>query len=408
MKKENFIGVNIRNGVSGFPTWANGSGDGTIGPIPGQRPIGSLETVHVAGFGRNPGNRCLASHKTAAKRRVGFRFMQLSTTSRDGQKVSDPSFEPVRWWRRAPCPTRWFALALLAVVLGATGACHSGPKAPFAALAFISNRDGNPELYTANSNGTGQKRLTITPGTESAPVFSSKHDLIAYIYTADGKSNLYLMHADGRGQKKISPVVGTTTSAFAWGPQGRRIAYVAASGSATQIYIYDIATAKSMQLTNDEMTKELGSWSPDGKWVAYAVTAPSADTGIYKKNPDGVNKIRLTDKADFDPRWSPDGKKIAFQSRRDGNLEIYVMKQDGQNAVNVTKAPGEDRAPQWSPDSSLLAFVSQRDGNPEIYVVSPDGKNTHRLTHNNADDEGPRWSPDGREIIFSSNVDGDY
>lgn len=304
--------------------------------------------------------------------------------------------------------TIWIAVAVLLAVVTVGTACSSGPKAPFAAITFISNRDGGPQLYTADADGTGTKQLTNSPGIASAPLFSPKHDRIAYIDTVNGRSDLYLISADGTGQRKVSAVAGTTTAAFAWSPKGDRVAYVAPDGTSTQIYIYNVASGNSMRLTNDRMTKELGSWSPDGKWVVYGVLAPEADAGIYKKNPDGVNQIRLTDKLDFAPQWSPDGNKIAFESRRDGDLEIYVMDQDGKNAVNVTKTPGADRDFRWSPDSGRLAFVSNRDGNPEIYVVNADGKNPIRLTHNTADDEGPRWSHDGHEILFTSNVDGNY
>ncbi len=208
-------------------------------------------------------------------------------------------------------------------------------------------------------------------------------------------------------------------SAFAWAPDENRIAYVSGAAKQREVYIVDLDQKKELRLTKNKLDEELGGWSPDGKWVVYAVTSPPDRQGIYKKNPDGVNEIQLTAKPDFAPRWSPDGNNIAFLSERDGDLEIYVMDEDGEEAVyvmgedgeeaiNVTKKPGDDYDFEWSRDSNRLVFVSERDGNPEIYVVESDGDNPQRLTSNRAVDAAPRWSQDGDRIIFASNADGDF
>jgi TolB protein len=68
-------------------------------------------------------------------------------------------------------------------------------------------------------------------------------------------------------------------------------------------------------------------------------------------NADGTGLVNLTNNPADDvwPAWSPDGKKIAFQSNRDGNLEIYVMNADGTGPLNVTNNPARDESPAWSP-----------------------------------------------------------
>ena len=63
------------------------------------------------------------------------------------------------------------------------------------------------------------------------------------------------------------------------------------------------------------------------------------------------------------PAWSPDGRKLAFVSGRDGNAEIYVMNADGSEQENLTRQPANDSHPSWSPDGRKIAFVSRRDGN---------------------------------------------
>ena len=116
---------------------------------------------------------------------------------------------------------------------------------------------------------------------------------------------------------------------------------------------------------------------------------------IYVMDADGGNPRNLTNNRDKDysPSWSPDGKRIVFMSNRDGHLrddipgistyEIYVMDADGGNPQNLTNDPRDDRNPSWSPDGKRIAFASDRDGfknddliiTDEIYVMDADGGN---------------------------------
>jgi Tol biopolymer transport system component len=131
---------------------------------------------------------------------------------------------------------------------------------------------------------------------------------------------------------------------------------------------------------------------------------------IYVMNADGSNPINLTHSAadDMDPAFSPDGSKIAFTSSRDGNFEIYVMNADGtqQTRLTMTTAAGEGEV-TWSPDGKKLAFTSGRDGNNEIYVMNADGTNQVNLSNNAAQDQEPAFSPDGTRIAFHSFRTGD-
>ncbi len=82
---------------------------------------------------------------------------------------------------------------------------------------------------------------------------------------------------------------------------------------------------------------------------------------------------------------------LVFHSDRDGNWEIYVFEVDRGNQVNLTNNPVHDWNPAWSPDGKKIAFTSDRDGNSEIYVMDSDGQDQINLTNNPAEDLCPSW-----------------
>jgi len=131
------------------------------------------------------------------------------------------------------------------------------------------------------------------------------------------------------------------------------------------------------------------------------------DNQIYLVNSNGTGLVRLTDTkpgvSNIDPAWSPDGKRIAFASNRDGEFEIYVMNADGSNPVRRTNAPINE-APAWSPDGKKIAFSSLRNGHLGIYVMNADddGSTQALLGFDRGYNAHPAWSPDGRTIAFVS------
>jgi Tol biopolymer transport system component len=126
---------------------------------------------------------------------------------------------------------------------------------------------------------------------------------------------------------------------------------------------------------------------------------------IFTMNPDGSNQTNISNNPTLDarPAWSPDGTKIAFVSDLEsGNNDIFVMNADGSSRTRLTDWEGSDGSPAWSPDGTKIVFDSDRDGDQEIYTMNPDGSNVTRLTNNSAVDENPEWSPDGTKIAFQN------
>jgi len=169
------------------------------------------------------------------------------------------------------------------------------------------------------------------------------------------------------------------------------------------IYIMRSDGSDPAQITANAYNDTSPVWSPDGRRIAF-VSDRDGSREIYVMNADGNEQLNLSRNPaeDWTPAWSPDGKRLAFGSFRDGNWEIYVMNADGSSPTRLTRNNAADYSPAWSPDGQRLAFVSNRDGNLDIYTMDADGNNQRRFTDDKATDQYPAWSPDGKQLMWES------
>ncbi len=157
------------------------------------------------------------------------------------------------------------------------------------------------------------------------------------------------------------------------------------------------------QLTNDGY-----SWqsvlSPNGRQVAFS-SRRDGELELYTMTVEGTQVSRLTenDYIEDAPCWSPDGKRIAFHTVGDGNWEIYSFNRSGGDLQRLTNHAAEDSYPNWSPDGDSIVFQSNRGGGPDykVYLIDDDGDNPRKLTTG----KFPSWSPDGEQVAFVYNDD---
>ena len=253
--------------------------------------------------------------------------------------------------------------------------------------------------------------MQVTKGASDnhSPRLSPDGDLIAFVSDRDGNPDVYVMELSGENVRKISHEVGIASHPR-WSPDGDQLAFLAQTeDGGSRIYLSGVEEPEARQLTVGGNVEGPPSWSPDGAWIAFVLTdEQGSGLGIYLRNPGGVNQIALTDGPDFNPTWSPDSDQIAFQSSRNGDNDIYVIDitddfTDRPRRITTHAAP--DHSPTWSPDGDYIAFISERDENPEIYATEPDGTVLIRLTNNQADEREPVWTVDG-QIAFVSHLHG--
>ena len=149
---------------------------------------------------------------------------------------------------------------------------------------------------------------------------------------------------------------------------------------------------------------------PEGGRIAFQTDRDGNDE-IYIMGCGGESATNLTSNAadDRGPSWASNGT-LAFSSDRDSvrGSDIYLLTLDPWNIERVTTNAANDESPAMSTDGSKVAFVSFRDGNSEIYVLELSSSNLTRLTNNSAADMDPAWSSDGTRLAFASDRDGDW
>jgi Tol biopolymer transport system component len=300
-------------------------------------------------------------------------------------------------------------------------------------IAFINEGSGGGycgTVWVMNPDGSGQRRLTnggvAGCGQEWGHVWSPNGREIAFVGNLDGKNGIYVMNADGSGLERLtSPLPGRCDGrahwddAPAWSPDGRAIAFTRSycGRRYSEIYVMNADGSEQRMLTRNparkyDPTTEL-AWSPLGDAIAF-VSPRDGNPEVYLVNADGSERRRLTRNTvrDSNPVWSPNGRRIAFES----NWQVWVMNADGSGQRRLTRNGGRNVAPAWSPDGQRIAFerrLGRRQSLPwcsgcgsalyfEVWVMNANGSQARLLARDAA--QQPSWSPDGRKIAFTRQI----
>ena len=172
-------------------------------------------------------------------------------------------------------------------------------------LAFTSNRDGQPELYVMNADGSGARRLTNHPGIDTSPTWSSQGHQLAFVSDRSGAPQVYVVGVDGTGLRRIT--FESHCDRPTWSPAPyNEIAYTSRTGPGHDIKVVDLATNEVRQLTFGLGTNESPSYSPNGRHIAFSSTRGSGNKQIWVVARDGRGLRRITNTGNNEmPSWSP-------------------------------------------------------------------------------------------------------
>ena len=298
----------------------------------------------------------------------------------------------------------WIALLLIALLILILASGCGGNGGNQFRLVFYSDRDGDSDIYTMDTDGGDIRQVTNDPGRDYEAKASADGRYLVFGSQRAGGENglLYIMNVDGsnvRQLTKADPGQTVTDEYPDWSPDGQRIAFQHTTKQGDGAPESDLWLVGVYDETLRQLTNTPGDWdstpsfSADGKSILFESNRNGGDFELYRLRLDGMQLTRLTESKgiETEAKESPDGKQIAFASERDGDFDIYLMNSDGSDPRQLTANGAADRCPQWSPDGKHISFISDRDGNLEIYMMNADGGDQHRLTNSPGSDEVPDW-----------------
>ncbi|GIE94798.1 Hsp70 family protein [Paractinoplanes rishiriensis] len=245
----------------------------------------------------------------------------------------------------------------------------------------------------------GSPERTLLSGTiagDVLPKWSHKRDQIALTHATDDPAvdGLYVMNSDGSGRRKL---VANGGGRVAWSKNDDKIAFMRKVNDVGQIFVVEVATGKTQQLTWSKTLKDDAMWSPDGKTILY---------WLNKDNIKQVYELEVADPQEpgrritgpevgpaDDPVYSPDGSKVLFTRwlNRGATADIWVIDRDGTNPRRVTRNPALEMDPTWSPNGEWFAFVRGEFSKPTIVIQRLDGTGETLLTEPGKREGHPAW-----------------
>lgn len=280
-------------------------------------------------------------------------------------------------------------------------------------ILFASERLGGFEIWQMDlSEPDKLERLTDNPAADVEPRWS--HDGAHIVFSSgrddpNGINEMYTMASDGSDQKRLV----AWENSYEWGgvysPDDKWIAFTTTKDGKYEIYLIPSdGSAEPINLTQNDYLDSYPDWSPDGRWLVF-VSDRSGNWDIWKMDVQAclaarqqgtgddprcdATQLTTNPDDDFFPRWSPDGRRIVFESRQEANRDIYVMDADGGNSVRITTDPERDTTPFWVDDGRGIIYSHDYLPNLDLRIVNPDGTNDQRLTSTPGEDRYGDWRP---------------
>jgi Tol biopolymer transport system component/DNA-binding winged helix-turn-helix (wHTH) protein len=276
------------------------------------------------------------------------------------------------------------------------------------------NPERSPSLFRVSIDSGQKRRITQTKRTVTGdwcPAFSPDGRTLAYLHNTGSQqsSPLFLLPVDPSGIPTGEPQRIETHSMgfidFDWSADGRSLIAATRSG-----------IVRVSRWGGDPEPLPF----PDGRQLSVAPRSnrmvylqTSRDTDIFRVSGSGrsveITRLISSTREDFAPKYSPDGRRIAFVSDRTGSEEIWVADSEGKESRQITNFGGYSvGSPRWSPDGNWIAFDSTLDGRVGIYVIGENGRGLRRVTPRSDSSVRPSWSRDGKWIYFGSAQSGEW
>jgi dipeptidyl aminopeptidase/acylaminoacyl peptidase len=291
------------------------------------------------------------------------------------------------------------------------------------------NRRVSAIWLAATDGSRAPVQFTTSPQSSSSPRWSPDGRSLAFLSTreaaepaandapagkeapAEPRAQVYLLPMDGGEAQRITNLKNGVNS-FAWSPDGSRLVVVSRTGPSDSRAPVAAGGGRSDVRHYKDISYKFNDsgWFDDKRRHLWVI---DVKTGNTKQITEG------NDWNDNDPQWSPDGTRIAFTSNRTGkeydenrNTDVWTISAEGGPLTKISDHEEADDSPRWSPDGKTIAFLGriQRRDHPKIYLAAASGGSASVLAANGLDriPEALTWSADGRALYFEAGTRGEY
>jgi dipeptidyl aminopeptidase/acylaminoacyl peptidase len=277
------------------------------------------------------------------------------------------------------------------------------------------NRRNSTIWITAADGSSSPRQFTTSPQSSNSPRWSPDGRWLAFLSTRAGgdqaepaRAQIYLLSLAGGEARRVTNLKNGVSS-FEWSPDGHRIVAVSRLGPSDN-------RAENKERSDVRHYRNISykfndtGWYDDKRAHLWVVDVKS---GTAKQITEGDNWN------DSDPHWSPDGTRIAFVSNRTGkeydenrNSDVWVIPAEGGSLTKISDHDEPDNSPRWSPDGKTIAFIGmmREREHPKIWLAPASGGSASVLAANGLDliPQGLDWSEDGKSLYFETGVKGEY
>jgi TolB protein len=281
-------------------------------------------------------------------------------------------------------------------------------------IAYWGHRGGQRDLWVVPARGGTAVQVTADAAVDWNPFWDPQRDYLYFLSDRGGSMNLWRVRIDLRSGETLAPpepvTLPTSYGAHAAiSENSRRIVYALVRRTANIYRVpfdpqNETAVGPATPVTVGSGLVYAPAVSPDGDWLAFTSEGNQEDLMVGRTDGSGLRQLTNDAAKDRLPQWSPDGRRIAFQSNRSGQWEIWTIHPDGSGLMQLTDA-GFALAASWSPDGRWLAYVSQPPGPRGTFLLEADKlwyEQVPRAVCSNLGGTeyfaGGSWSPGGEEL----------
>lgn len=275
-------------------------------------------------------------------------------------------------------------------------------------LLFVSNQEGDREIFLTDTNSSFLKQLTFNNRDDYDASWSADGQFILFSSNRDnGNAEVYIMHVDGSNQTNLSSSQGYDGQPR-WSPDGQSIVFNSDRNGSIGLYVMSPDGSNIKQVSKDDKDSyAFPAWSPSGEWISYSKQNFNGKSNVWIVKADGSEHQQLTNNRKSEAgqvHWSPNSQKLLYHARRNREYNIYLFDLTTKKEQQLTFLPTADSRPQWSNKGDQIVFLSTRGsvGRTQLFIMKEDGSQLESLSDGRFQVDDATWLLDDSGLLFVS------